>query len=118
MNNGANYMAPLPVGHQQDLNYLYSQIQELSSLLQSNREKVNDITRSAEEVAVSLEPGILKENEISNHHLLQRRANGVNGSSTQEDPDHPESEGKCAGTHIHTCTQKCLSINSPPASRI
>jgi hypothetical protein len=52
--NGANYMAPLPVGHQQDLNYLYAQIQELSGLLQSNREKVNDITRSAEEVAVGL----------------------------------------------------------------
>lgn len=48
-----NYIPPLPVGHQQDLNFLYQQIQELSGLLQSNREKVNDVTRSAEEVAVS-----------------------------------------------------------------
>lgn len=49
----AGYVAPLPVGHQQDLNYLYSQIQELGSILRSNREKVNVITRTAEEVAVS-----------------------------------------------------------------
>lgn len=48
----ASYMAPLPVGHQQDLNYLYTQIQELSAILRSNREKVNVITRAAEEVAV------------------------------------------------------------------
>ncbi|EHY53339.1 hypothetical protein HRR83_003548 [Exophiala dermatitidis] len=47
----ANYMAPLPVGHQQDLNYLFAQIQELGGILRSNREKVNVITRAAEEVA-------------------------------------------------------------------
>ena len=51
--NSAAYMTPLPVGHQQDLNFLFSQIQELSSLLASNREKVGEITRNAEEVAVS-----------------------------------------------------------------
>lgn len=49
----ASYMPPLPAGHQQDLNYLYSQIQELSGILKSNREKVNVITKTAEEVAVS-----------------------------------------------------------------
>jgi hypothetical protein len=49
----ASYLPPLPAGHQQDLNYLYSQIQELSGILKSNREKVNLITRTAEEVAVS-----------------------------------------------------------------
>jgi hypothetical protein len=48
----AGYMAPLPVGHQQDLNYLYAQIQELSGILRSNREKVEVITKTAEEVAV------------------------------------------------------------------
>lgn len=47
----ANYMSPLPVGHQQDLNFLYGQIQELSEILRANREKVNVITRTAEEVA-------------------------------------------------------------------
>jgi len=52
MNNPANYMAPLPVGHQHDLNYLYAQIQELSGILKDNRERVNDITKTAEEVAV------------------------------------------------------------------
>ncbi len=51
----ANYMATLPVGHQQDLNFLYNQIQELGTLLRSNREQVNSVTRTAEEVAVSLE---------------------------------------------------------------
>jgi len=51
-NNASNYMATLPVGHQQDLNYLYNQIQELGALLRSNREQVNTITRTAEEVAV------------------------------------------------------------------
>jgi hypothetical protein len=50
----ANYVAPLPVGHQQDLNFLYTQIQELGDLLRSNREKVNTITKTAEEVAVCL----------------------------------------------------------------
>lgn len=55
----ANYMSPLPVGHQQDLNFLYVQIQELSEILRANREKVNVITRTAEEVA--------------------KRQNGVNG---------------------------------------
>jgi hypothetical protein len=49
----ASYLPPLPAGHQQDLNYLYSQIQELSGILKSNREKVNVITKTAEEVAVS-----------------------------------------------------------------
>jgi hypothetical protein len=49
----ASYMPPLPAGHQQDLNYLYSQIQELSGILKSNREKVSVITKTAEEVAVS-----------------------------------------------------------------
>ncbi len=51
---GTGYMPPLPAGHQQDLNYLYSQIQELSGILRSNREKVNGITKTAEEVAVSV----------------------------------------------------------------
>jgi hypothetical protein len=51
----ASYLPPLPAGHQQDLNYLYNQIQELSGILKSNREKVNVITRTAEEVAVSCE---------------------------------------------------------------
>jgi hypothetical protein len=50
--NNANYMAPLPIGHQQDLNFLYSQLQELGGILRSNREKVNVITKTAEEVAV------------------------------------------------------------------
>lgn len=54
--HAANYIPPLPVGHQQDLAYLYQQIQELSSILQFNRERVNDVTKSAEEVAVSLSP--------------------------------------------------------------
>lgn len=49
----ASYMAPLPVGHQQDLNFLYAQIQELSSVLRENSEKVNVIRRAAVEVAVS-----------------------------------------------------------------
>lgn len=51
-NYASNYIPPLPVGHQQDLAYLYQQIQELSGILESNREKVNDVTKSAEEVAV------------------------------------------------------------------
>jgi hypothetical protein len=46
----AAYMPPLPVGHQQDLNHLFNQIQELGSLLRSNRDKVNQITKDAEEV--------------------------------------------------------------------
>ena len=51
--NGAGYMPPLPVGHQQDLNFLYQQIQELSGILKDNRDKVKGITGMAEEVAVS-----------------------------------------------------------------
>ncbi|KAK5305141.1 hypothetical protein LTR99_004207 [Exophiala xenobiotica] len=47
----ANYMATLPVGHQQDLNFLYNQIQELGALLRNNREQVDSVTRTAEEVA-------------------------------------------------------------------
>lgn len=58
--NGANYankyIPPLPVGHQQDLTFLYQQIQELSGILQNNRERVNDVTKSAEEVAVRHAP--------------------------------------------------------------
>jgi len=58
--NGANYASkyipPLPVGHQQDLTFLYQQIQELSGILQNNRERVNDVTKSAEEVAVRHAP--------------------------------------------------------------
>lgn len=54
MSNNANYMAPLPAGHQQDLNFLYGQIQELSTLLRANREKVATLTKNAEEIAVCL----------------------------------------------------------------
>jgi len=50
----SSYIPPLPVGHQQDLTFLYQQIQELSGILQSNRDRVNDVTKSAEEVAVKL----------------------------------------------------------------
>lgn len=64
-NYASNYVPPLPVGHQHDLAFLYQQIQELSGILQNNRERVNDVTRSAEEVA--------------------RRAHMTNGH-TSEDP--------------------------------
>ncbi|OQU98281.1 hypothetical protein CLAIMM_04090 [Cladophialophora immunda] len=65
----AGYMPPLPVGHQQDLNHLFNQIQELGALLRSNREKVNSITRNAEEVA--------------------KRANGA---LTDDEPAHPDND--------------------------
>jgi hypothetical protein len=48
----SSIMAPLPMGHQQDLNFLYRQMQELGEILKSNREKVNGITKAAEEVMV------------------------------------------------------------------
>ena len=48
----SNVMAPLPMGHQQDLNFLYRQMQELGEILKSNRDKVNGITKAAEEVMV------------------------------------------------------------------
>ena len=50
--NAANYASPLPAGHQQDLNYLYGQIQELSAVLKSNREKTAVLTKAAEEIGV------------------------------------------------------------------
>ena len=49
---GVNYMSSLPAGHQQDLNYLFEKIQELSKLLASNREKVRELTKKAEEAGV------------------------------------------------------------------
>ena len=42
----------LPLGHQQDLNFLYRQMQELGEILRSNRDKVAGITNAAEEVMV------------------------------------------------------------------
>ena len=52
-------MAPLPMGHQQDLNFLYRQVQELGEILKSNRDKVHGITRAAEEVMVCpIEPSL------------------------------------------------------------
>ena len=45
-------MAPLPMGHQQDLNFLYRQMHELGEILKSNRDKVSGITKAAEEVMV------------------------------------------------------------------
>lgn len=54
-NGAANYTSPLPAGHQQDLNYLYNQIQELSSLLKANREKTAELARVAQEVQVGSE---------------------------------------------------------------
>jgi hypothetical protein len=51
MNNGAgaaSYASPLPAGHQQDLNYLYEQIQELSKMLQANRVRTAELSRVAE----------------------------------------------------------------------
>ena len=57
--NAANYASPLPAGHQQDLNYLYSQIQELSAVLKSNREKTAVLTKAAEEIGVSPPPTLV-----------------------------------------------------------
>lgn len=54
--NANIHMQPFPMSHQQDINYLYQQLQELSNLLQSNRERVNEVTRNADEVAVSVIP--------------------------------------------------------------
>jgi hypothetical protein len=51
-NNGANYASPLPAGHQQDLNYLYQQIQELSEVLKSNRQRTAELARIAQEAEV------------------------------------------------------------------
>lgn len=54
---GAGVMSnPLSMGHQQDLNFLYRQMQELGEILRSNRDKVNGITLAAEEVMVRLVP--------------------------------------------------------------
>lgn len=50
--NGANYASPLPAGHQQDLNYLYEQIQELSNLLKINRTRTAELTKRAEQAEV------------------------------------------------------------------
>jgi hypothetical protein len=50
----SSIMAPLPMGHQQDLNFLYRQMQELGEILKSNRDKVNGITKAAEEVMVRI----------------------------------------------------------------
>lgn len=52
-NNANIHPEAFPMSHQQDINYLYQQLHELSTLLQNNRERVNEVTRNAEEVAVS-----------------------------------------------------------------
>lgn len=64
----SSIMAPLPIGHQQDLNFLYRQMQELGEILKSNREKVNGITQAAEEVMVGGGP-IRANMSISDCHL-------------------------------------------------
>ena len=51
-NGSTNYVSPLPTGHQQDLNYLYGQIQELSAILAANRERTTQLTKVAKEVQV------------------------------------------------------------------
>ena len=48
----ASYMTPPAVGQQQDLNFLYGQIQELSTLLAENRGRVTGLTQQAEQIAV------------------------------------------------------------------
>lgn len=53
-------MAPLPIGHQQDLTFLYRQMQELGDILRSNREKVGGITKTAEEVMVRISLSVQK----------------------------------------------------------
>lgn len=45
---------PLPMVHQPDLNFLFRQMQELGEILRANRDKVNGIGVTAEEVMVSL----------------------------------------------------------------
>ena len=53
-NNYTTTSSPLPAGHQQDLNYLYEQIQELSKFLQANRAKTAELTQMAQVAQVSL----------------------------------------------------------------
>ena len=48
----ANIMAPLPAGHQADIEYVYSMVIELSNELKRNRELTTGIVRDAEEVMV------------------------------------------------------------------
>ena len=50
--SASNYVSPLPAGHQQDLNFLYGQIQDLSAVLAANREKTAQLTKVAKEVQV------------------------------------------------------------------
>lgn len=54
--NGTSYSSPLPAGHQQDLNYLYEQIQELSNVLKINRARTAELTKRAEQAEVRLCP--------------------------------------------------------------
>ncbi|ERF73868.1 hypothetical protein EPUS_05880 [Endocarpon pusillum Z07020] len=69
----SSIMAPLPIGHQQDLNFLYRQMQELGEILKSNREKVNGITQAAEEV--------MNRTSANGSEQATREMNGDGGAS-------------------------------------
>lgn len=65
-NTGLNIL-PTPVGHQMDLNYLWQQVQELSTLLAQNREATQGIVRRVGELQRRAAERALKEAEESNH---------------------------------------------------
>lgn len=82
-NYASNYIPPLPVGHQQDLAFLYQQIQELSELLQSNRDRVNDVTKFSEEVA--------RRTSVANGHGSENQS-----SDRENNESHTENSAKVA----------------------
>ena len=48
----ANIMAPLPAGHQSDIEHVYALVLDLSAQLKQNREMTAGIVRDAEEIMV------------------------------------------------------------------
>ncbi|ETN43479.1 uncharacterized protein HMPREF1541_02638 [Cyphellophora europaea CBS 101466] len=82
--NNPTYASPLPAGHQQDLNYLYEQIQELSNLLRANRARTAELTRRAEQAEVSTQYSATQQllthvpqAQASNGHQTEDREGGV-----------------------------------------
>lgn len=101
--NATNYASPLPAGHQQDLNYLYSQIQELSAILKSNREKTATLSKAAEEIGVS--PPSQNQTLCIQTNLFQQRRAQVNGLRP---------EGEAEGS-VQTDRRTCLYTTPHPA---
>ncbi|KAL9114419.1 MAG: hypothetical protein Q9227_001500 [Pyrenula ochraceoflavens] len=108
--------APLPAGHESDLQYLYQGFLALSEQLKHNRELTNGIVRSAEEVMASLLFSSGRVRELEHELAKEKQKNALLKNEQAENTkligDYEEAVGKMVEQIRNYCTDDKLRFLS------